>query len=177
MWQMAHILDGDDQRTRSGWSCPSCGRGFAPKVTECPYCPVKPPEPVVFTADGLVPVSEAFRMKPREADGGEREEAIFVPTRDGVTPSQVADAQHLLRYTARHIVKGEFVVLPPGAKILPAHPGRGWMRLPDEMADPGYNRLARATGEWADVVPGFQCRLSAPGEQIVYFRLAPADAR
>lgn len=43
---------------------------------------------------------------------------IFVPARDGVTPTEMADAQHLLNYTARHVVKGKFVILPPGAKVM-----------------------------------------------------------
>jgi hypothetical protein len=108
---VAHIItDG-----RTGWSCPSCGRCYSPDVFMCATCP--PPAP----ADG---VSAPFSaVEPILVDGEEREEPIFVPTREGVTPAQMADAQHLLRYTARHIVKGEFVVLPPGAKILPAGPG------------------------------------------------------
>lgn len=105
--------------------------------------------------------------------------AIFVPTCDvpGVSPSRLADLQHVLNAATipfDGLVDGRFVPLPPGAKVLPAHPGRGWIKTPDEMTDPRYNRIIRATEEWAEAIPGLQCRLSSPGEQIIYFRLTPA---
>jgi len=70
-------------------------------------------------------------------------------------------------------------VLPPGARVLQPEPPQASARdlslhLPPEMAGPHYNRLVRATEEWADVIPGFQCRLSSPGDQVIYFRLKPA---
>lgn len=30
-----------------GWSCPGCGRGYAPAVRQCPYCPDAKPEAVL----------------------------------------------------------------------------------------------------------------------------------
>jgi len=49
------------------------------------------------------------------------------------------------------------------------------LHLPPEMADPHYTRMLRATDEWAEVFPGFQCRLGVPGEMIVQFRLTPPE--
>jgi hypothetical protein len=106
--------------------------------------------------------------------------AIFVPLRNvaGATPKRIRELQDMLDLAVSmsgNLVDGKFAVLPAGAKILPAHPGREWVNV-GLMAEPGNTRVFVATEEWGDVVPGLQCRLRATiGEQSLSFRLTPAD--
>lgn len=184
---MAHILDGDGLRTRAGWCCPGCSRCYGPQVDECRHCPDgetgKDPEPVIYTDKGPVPFSAFARAGSAPATGPETVSAIFVPLRDTgltVTPSQILSVEAALNRAAQstgNLVDGKFAVLPVGAKILPAHPGCEWVRvIPPMIPDPGSTRIMRATGEWADVVPGFQCRVPfCAGEYQLEFRLTPAD--
>ena len=129
---MAHILDGDGLRTRAGWSCPGCSRCYGPQVDECPHCPALQtadefiarnggsPGPWPPGTSGLLAADEPAITVP----------AIFVPLRDvpGMTPSRMADLQRMLNDMPAvmfgDVVDGKFIVLPVGAKILPAHPGR-----------------------------------------------------
>jgi hypothetical protein len=48
------------------------------------------------------------------------------------------------------------------------------LHVPDLLAEGGL-RILRATDEWDDIIPGFQCRLRSAGEQFLEFRLTPAD--
>ena len=183
---MAHILDGDGLRTRAGWSCPRCSRCYGPQVDECRHCPDgetgkvpdEGPEPIVYTDKGPVPFS-AFACGPVPPNKPVTP-AIFVPLRDvgvPIVPGQVRAVQDMLNEAARvtgNLVDGKFVVLPVGAKILPAHPGREWVNV-GLMAESGNVRVFVATDEWGDVVPGLQCRLRSIGEQSLSFRLTPAD--
>jgi hypothetical protein len=101
-------------------------------------------------------------------------------------PEQVA-------YTTQGPVPAYPLNLPPACPVPPTpaderatREPRSWeypvsgfaamrLNLPPEMADPRYSRIIRATEEWAEAIPGLQCRLSSPGEQIIYFRLTPAE--
>ena len=174
---MAYIVDDDTPRTRSGWSCPGCGRCYGPRVGECPYCPAVPTFPLNLPPVYPVPLDEPVTP------------AIFVPLRDfslPIVPAPVRSVQDALNEAARatgNIVDGKFVVLPQGAKILPAHPGRGWMRLPDEMTSPHYNRIVQAGREWGQVWPGLECRLGSFGGvnddayATISLRLTPAEGQ
>jgi hypothetical protein len=112
-------------------------------------------------------------------------DAIFVPLRDtGLTlaPAQVRSVQDALNEAARmtgNLVDGKFVTLPPGTKILPAHPGREWIKIPAEMANPGSYRHARISREWTEVWPGMECRYggsdSGSGLPLIQFRLTLAE--
>ena len=110
--------------------------------------------------------------------------AIFVPTRDvpGATPGRLADLQHVLNAAAipfDGMVDGKFIPLPPGAKVvLPSHPGREWVKVPDVIAGGGH-QYTRISKEWTEAWPGFQCRYggsdSGPDFALINFRLTPAD--
>lgn len=77
----------------------------------------------------------------------------------------------------------------PADESAPAPEPRSWqypvggfaamsLAIPPEMTGSARARIFRATDEWAEVIPGFQCRLCGPGEQSLSFRLTPAeDAR
>ena len=187
---MAHILDGDGLRTRAGWCCPRCSRCYGPRVDECRHCPDgetgkvpdEGPEPVVYTDKGPVPFS-AFacgQVPPNKP----ATPAIFVPVRDvpGATPGRLADLQHVLNAAAipfDGMVDGKFIPLPPGAKVvLPSHPGREWVKVPDVIAGGGH-QYTRISKEWTEAWPGFQCRYggsdSGPDFALINFRLTPAD--
>jgi hypothetical protein len=183
---VAHIVDDDSPRVRSGWSCPGCGVCWSPSVLACHHCPdgVQPdppadtsPELVVRTTRGPVPLSRVWEFLGESGTAP----AIFVPIRDvpGATPTRMREVQEALNHAARatgDLVEGKFVTLPPGAEVVPAHPGREWIRvIPPMLAGSGCTRIMRATDEWADVVPGLQCRLRCIGEQHLEFRLTPAD--
>ena len=194
---MAHILDGDGLRTRAGWSCPGCGRCWNPDVLACHHCPDgntgkapdenPEPEPIVYTARGPVPFS-AFACAGPPPPNKPSVPAIFVPLRDvpGMTPSRMADLQRMLNDMPAvmfgDVVDGKFIVLPVGAKILPAHPGREWIKVPPEMTDPHYERIVTARREWGQVWPGLECLLSSFGgvnedaQATIVLRLArPAE--
>jgi hypothetical protein len=49
------------------------------------------------------------------------------------------------------------------------------LRLPDEMADPRYRRVARLIPDWREVLPGLQARVAGNGivQADVDFRLTP----
>ena len=47
------------------------------------------------------------------------------------------------------------------------------IKVPPDMAKRGVTRMFTAADEWADVIPGLQCRLRVPGEQPLEFRLSP----
>jgi hypothetical protein len=49
------------------------------------------------------------------------------------------------------------------------------VRLPADMANPGYVRYHLVTDEWAEAFPGLEYRLQSPGDQFVMFRLTPPD--
>lgn len=110
--------------------------------------------------------------------------AIFVPVRDvpGATPGRLADLQHVLNAAAipfDGMVDGKFIPLPPGAKVvLPSHPGREWVKVPDVIAGGGH-QYTRISKEWTEAWPGFQCRYggsdSGPDFALINFRLTPAD--
>ena len=172
-WRVAHILDNDVPAARSGWSCPGCGRCYGPRVDECRHCPAPTfPEPSgPFSRTGSV--SLEIPVTP----------AIFVPTRDvpGATPSRLADLQHVLNAATipfDGMVDGKFYPLPPGSKILPAHPGPGWIRVPDEMTGPHYSRIVRVTTEWTEAWKGLQVRWNGAWEgepaASIELRLTPA---
>lgn len=53
------------------------------------------------------------------------------------------------------------------------------LALPAEMGHAGYLRIARFTGDWTDIFPGFQARLTDSGltQTDVQFRLTPPDGQ
>jgi hypothetical protein len=60
---------------------------------------------------------------------------------------------------------------PPAfiAKDAPA----GSLAVPPEMMTPGHQRYVRITGEWAEIIPGLQCRYGGTGDCAVVGRAAP----
>lgn len=126
-------------------------------------------------------------VPPVPRDEPETVPAIFVPIRGncpGMTPRRPDDLQRMLNDMVAvmfgDVVDGKFVTLPPGAKILPAHPGREWIRLPSILADGGH-QITRAGRGWVQAWPGLECCVSSFGcakehaHTIISFRLTPAD--
>ena len=125
-------------------------------------------------------------VPPVPRDEPETVPAIFVPIRDncpGMTPSRIADLQRMLNDMVAvmfgDVVEGKFITLPPGAKVvLPSHPGREWVKVPDVIAGGGH-QYTRISKEWTEAWPGFQCRYggsdSGPDFALINFRLTPAD--
>lgn len=135
-----------------GWMCPTCKRNYAPWVRECNYRH-EDDEPV----STFGPVSP---IAPVPADGQATMPAIYVPLRADahVTPSRIADIQHMLTYVAPGEVEGKFVVLPPGARVVKTFKPEGpCIEVPAEMSSANYQHLSRVGRTWREIFPGLQC--------------------
>lgn len=162
----------------TGWVCPECKRVWSPRVDMCYGCfppfPFLPPMPTGRTGPRRweYPVG-GLSVREEPGDG----EAMFVPVRDGTSPEQVRWLQEHLN----EVAGGRFIVLPPGAKVLPAGRDRLTVRLPAYLAREDHEQHAVIGEEWQEVFPGLQARLACPGTNaagmptvFVRFRLTPS---
>lgn len=59
----------------------------------------------------------------------------------------------------------------------PAAEGAPAISLPADMASPGHVLYQRVSDEWAEVLPGLQCRLQSPGDMLIMYRATPQEPR
>lgn len=106
----------------TGWACPGCGTCYSPAVMSCSVCIQKPrwlPKPKTEAWSGCMSPGAVGPILPVPVDEPQAAEAIYVPSQDGATPADLRNAQLILNSVALSVVKGKFVVLPPGAMIRP----------------------------------------------------------
>ena len=80
----------------------------------------------------------------------------------------IAECSHCPEGNARLLSLMRGVVPPPASAAHLAIPA-GF------MSSPHYYLTVRIGDEWADVIPGLQCRIGNIGEQFADFRLKPAE--
>jgi hypothetical protein len=144
----------------TGWECPRCHRVYAPRVEQCLLCS----PPTLFA--GPLPRPEPRRF-PHPA-GGLTAETCCVCASTEVTYRNYAGLPF-----CKECADGE----PLGNMATAAEAPRLTVLLPGYMASPAGRQHARLAGEWREVFPGLQARITDEGDvqADVEFRLAPQD--
>jgi len=166
----------------TGWECPRCHRVYAPRVEQCVPCS----PPAIFT--GPLPRPDPRRF-PRPI-GGFSDDGPLDP--DG-PPLMPVDSPHLgeefgSRWPECHMPLT--LHHDPGCsrpcgrcqerKAGDAEEARLTVRVPAYMGLESARQRARLVGEWREMFPGLQARLTPQDGQVqadVDFRLTPQDGQ